>query len=407
MMGSTAPPQPSNAFELASQIGYEFFGEIGKTAFEEFELSFASKLHFRFVDLPDFRVWQNLNLYWDKSYLKNTLIAKFSKCLPDNFAIKVTSATAETMFGSTTPNGKKLIEPVFYGKEFCLMPELMSFLGVGESMRTKIPVFNEVLEGSLTTRTLLKFGEADESLVSLYQNGVGRLYFDGKTLSYYPQTCFIVGTRPLENNVFTYLDKSGFWSRFHTVQFRIDDTAARDYFTGSMKTFDESDIRVLKTMNEDLLKCRSGSISRPSDDLLLPILQRAYETAEKLTTKFPDLDLKDVVNNRIKGDVIREISAYRILVPYASDSDVQKWAMERIPHFLDFTANPIIAEDFTARTGRTSDECLTVLRELFKGEHTRKEILEVMMNQEGFKRDVVDRTLKKFSRLGQGIYKIG
>jgi len=387
------------ALELAGEIGYERYGDIGKSAFEELELCFASRIAPRFESSLRLRSYINLNFYWARGYFKNTIIEEFQECLPADFSNrKVTSATIQTMFGSINDAGTKLVPPLFWGYELCFMPELLAFLAASE-FKDKVNVFNEVLEGKETTRDLLKFGKAQQSLIDEYVGGKNGLYFDGRTLSYEPDVCFVVGTRPIENQIYTYLEQSGFWSRFHSIQFRITDSTARNIFTGAMTKNDvdvETLKKQLKAFNESLLAKRdtlSGDIP-DYDKLLLPILQKADEIGGKMCEKTPGLDLSAVLNVRIKGDITREVRACRILYPDSSDEELQKWIFGRLPHFFDFVANPIIAPSITVAKTRTIDACLQEVLRLTKGQPKhRDEILEAMQKQD-YSRPMVDRVLK-------------
>ena len=399
--GSATQNRPSNPFELAGKIGHDFCGSFGKTVFEEFELAFASQMSARFEGFKDFRVAQNLNLYWDKGYYKSLFCDKFRECLPKGCSIKVTSATQETMFGSINQTGTRLNEPLFYRKDFCFMPELLSFLQTGESFRNKVSDFNEVLERGEVTKTLLKFSSASQELIDKYKNGLDGLYFDGKTLRYYPDTCFIVGTHPVESTTFAILDTYGFWSRFHTIQARITDGMARDFATGSMKSFNETDIAELLRMNQDIHKSKLVPAEMPNEHLLQPVWNQADKYVEATMEKSKWMSYKEIFTQRIKGDVIREINAYRILCPGVSDETVEKWAYHRLTHFFDFVVSPIIAPSVVVVRQKTIDSCMKDVLALIKEKPKKREEIQETMQQQGYSRPMIDRVLELIKTQGQ------
>ena len=393
---------PTNPLELAKQIGYELYGEIGEMAFEELELCYASKLAPKFSKQPKMRSWTNLNFYWARGYFKNSTMDEFQECLPVALRKRnATSGTIETMFGSMPTSNDKIIPPLFHGYEICFMPELLAFLGTKEGLKEKVNVFNEVLEGNLTSRDLLKFGNATTEVIEKYKNGFEGLYFDGRTLKYYPNTCFVVGTRPLDNETYTYLETSGFWSRFHTIQFRITDRISKDIFTGSFYSETNTDINALKkqlkAFNEKLIAQRSKiSDALPNyENLMLPVLQEALKIGEKVIEKNPAIDNVSLFNARIKGDILREVKAYQILYPQASDLTVQNWIFTRLPHFFDFTSNPIIASDRTASAPNIEERCLQDILIFTKDVPKKRDEIQDNLQKQSYKRITIDRALEK------------
>jgi hypothetical protein len=397
----------SNPLELAKQIGYELFGDIGGKSFEELELCYASKLAPQFTDLPKMRPYTNLNLYWGRGYFKSTIMEDFQMCLPTVFATRsVTSATKETMFGSISDSGKALVKPLFNGYQMCFMSELLAFLGLGEGLREKVNVFNEALEGKIITRDLLKFGKAEPGLVQEYQNGKDGLFFDGRTLKYQPNTCFIVGTRPLDNRTYTYLEASGFWSRFHTIQFHVTDAMAKEIFTGSFRTHDTIDIDMfkaeLKKFNEDLLTKRESfpHKSPDYDKVMLPVLQEATKIGEKICEENPKMELSTLLHARIKGDITREANAYRILYSGKTDDEIQKWILERLPHFFEFASNPIISEEFTQVKIKNLESAYQKITETVRGQSMKRGAIVDKLQNQGFSKSTVDRALELITAKG-------
>jgi hypothetical protein len=80
--------------------------------------------------------------------------------------------------------------------------------------------------------------------------------------------------------------------------------------------------------------------------LLLGVLQEAYKFGEKLC-RGSELFVSGTLNPRIMGDIVREVNAYKILNQNASNEEVQIWAKERLPHFFDFVADPLIVPSIT------------------------------------------------------------
>ncbi len=385
-----------NPLELAGQIGYELYGDIGKIAFEELELCYAAKLSPKFDSPFRIRSYTNLNFYWARGYFKNSIMDVFQECLPSGFVNrKITSATLETMFGSINKDGNKIVPPIFLGYEMCFMPELMTFLG--DEMKKKVANFNEALEGAKTTRDTLKFGNVEQPLIEEYKNGKNGLFFDGRTLYYYPNTCFVVGTHPLDKPTYTYLEQSGFFSRFHTIQFAIGHTTARDVFTGALAP-PEVDVmklqRDLKNINETLFSKRTELSNKLPDyrTLLLEVLQKAYEVGKRLC-KDSGLFMPDTLNPRIMGDIVREVNAYRILNQNASNEEVQIWVKERLPHFFEFVADPIIAPSMTLGKQTLREACLKTVLEMTKAKPMQSKEIQSEL-KEDFSSTTVNRALE-------------
>jgi hypothetical protein len=380
------------AYDLASEIGYDFFGEIAQKAFEELELSYASKqILYRNSQV---RPWQNLQFYWLKSYLKSKITQVFSEATPQASWMRATATTSETFFGSINDAGTKLYEPLFLEKDFCVISELLTFLGSGGELKMKVPLLCEIMEGSETHRSLIKFVNASPKLIAAYK-GRSDISFDGKELIFKPSTCFIACTRPLDNKTFTYLDKSGFFSRLHTLQFRISEKQAEDLFKADIKDVDKAKLGQLQKMNSGF---QVKLVDKPSDAVLKPIFEKALDTAKEMSCKFDNLCLGDVLNLRIKGDIMREFSAYQYLEPQKSDREIAEWIMKRLPHFFEFAVNPIIAQEFTFRKERTLDVCIELIRLKWKGQNLKWiEILDAMQG-EGFSTITINRALKSFRK---------
>jgi len=397
-----------NPFELAGRIGelaLPAFSEISKPVLEEFELWFASKLPLspKFADAPEMRCVQHLNLYWRRGYLKGVLMNMFSHCLPDDTSTPQTSCTAEMFFGSINTRGDALAYPFFHKRDFCFVPELMALLGGGsDSLSDKVHIFNEVLECQQIQRSLIKFSNATADLRREYENGKDGITLKGNTLCYGANTAFAVATHPLDFKTFTQLNQAGFWDRFHTLQADIHDDLAIEIFTGSMNPTDEFFSKVadlipqLKIANEELWKKRPLTVKLPPyKSVMLPILIKAKEYAKKWSKEL-GASLGEIIRLRIRGDMTREVSAYKILNPEISDEDLIRWTVTRIPHFFEFALNPNIGSGSTLNVKRR-EECIQTIIQKFKGKRAeRREILDSMV-KEGYNESTIGRALHEIN----------
>lgn len=400
-----------NPLDMAGQIGYELYGEIGKTAFEELELAFASRLQPRFVNNPKLRTWQNVSFYWSKGYFKNTIMEDFQEVLPAELANrKIVSTSTEKMFGSITDDGNHLVRPLFYQQMVVFIPELLAFLGQGEQFRDKMNILNEALEGKEVKRDLIKFAKASDDLISKYEHGVEGLYFDGNTLSYTPNTCFCIGTRPLDGKTFAALEGSGFWNRFHTITFNITDKICSDIFTGSLTpNGEDSPItdqkQQLKSCNSSLMKQTLPNQCPDYESILKPVLQEADKVAATLCEKY-SMDKKDIGSPRVKGDIIREVNAYRILTQ-ASDDEIVKWAGKRLGHFFSFIAKPELASVQRVQYQTRLNSCLAEIKAAFSGQKgLPRETIICKMQEKAFSRATIDRALSTLVKADYGKYDV-
>jgi hypothetical protein len=405
-----------NPLELAKQIGYAHFDEIGSKAFEELELAFASLFAPRFKERSEIRAWQNLNFYWTKCYFKNSIMDVFTRCLPDAFNHrKITSASPEIMFGSMREDHTDIIKPMFYDFKLAFIPELLSFLGQGDTLRIKTDILNEVVEGQKVTRYLVKFGEASAELRAKYSNPDG-LFLTSTSLQYTPKTCFVIATRPLERKIFTYLNGSGFLSRFHTVQIRIPDEMVSRISTGSAWQNDIGEgsetsrkMYSLKLFNTEFMKyweAHLDLIHLPDyTNVWLPITQEADKMAKGYAEKL-DIPLRDIWNPRVTNEILREVNAFRMLYPETSDEQALRWCdTKRLRHFFDFIINPDIAQEVIVSTQNRVDLCYEAINATFKGRKgvARAEILTAMEGQ-GFRRPTIDRAKERLKKSEYGHY---
>jgi hypothetical protein len=393
----------TNPLDLAREIGNQIMGDIGAQAFEELELAYASRLQQRFIEIPEMRPWQNVCFYWKKSYLKNTLMDHFRNVLPDTFPNrKMQSTSTEKIFGSLKDDKTDIIRPLFYRQNMVFIEELTAFLGEGEALRERMNNMNEALEGHQVTRDILKFGNASQELIDRYNGGVDGLFFNGETLWYTPETCFCAGTRPVHPKTYATLEGSGFWSRFHVLQCVFTDAMARDLFTGSMRpTGEGSPVHLmkqeLKMFNTRLME-RKASLQRniPDETLLLPILQQAVRIAARYGHEL-SLDLADVTTMRVKGDIVREVNAYRILNPTATKYDIIMWTMSRLEHFFSFIVKPQL--DLTLEQKKLRplkvEYCQTAILATFRGQKcVERETVKNEMQKQGFPPATMDRALE-------------
>ena len=389
----------TNPLDVAREIGSRMYGDIGANAYEELELAFASSLQPRFAELKRFRTWQNLAFYWQPGFHKSTIMEDFKDVLPDVYScLKITGATTETMFGSIREDGKRLVYPMFVGHQMAYIPELMAFLGtVSRQDDARVSTFNEVLEGNEVTRHIIKFGNASQELIDEYCAGKDGLYFDGRSLRYTPNTCFVISTRPVDGKTFALLQNSGFWSRFHVIAPAISDSMAREIVTGSMnneRLVGVNDLRKeLKAFNTQLMQKPTSRDLPAYESFTLPIYQELDKLATAYCEKF-SVDYASLSPTRIGGDMFREANAYRILMS-SSSAQVLDWIKKRAGHFFQFTVNPQIASTTQVSHQYREDLCREAILASFGGqsEVERWRIVDVMQAQ-GFKAITVDRTLK-------------
>ena len=403
-----------SAFELASKIGEDWLGEIGRLGFEEIELSYASRKIGVFHDVPELRAWQNLLFYWLRSFFKSLMInVFFHRAIPPEspfFTVPInpdswvdtTSATTETMFGSISRDGERLIWPMFYKKAFVVISELTAFF-TPATRGEKAPMMNKAMEGEEVTRNLIKFGDASDELKKKYRRGYEGLCLRDGQLTYRPESCFICASHPLDNRTWTFLNNAPIFDRFHVLQINITQEMAKDIMKSEIKSPDAAMLAELRNLNSEL---RPKIVMKPSDAFMKPIIEKSFEVAEGLCEEFHKMEFLDIYNVRTLGNVIREVAAYRVLEPGRSDAEAEEWIIKRLPHFFEFITDPIIEGDRTTRIPKL-DRCrMAIIREFGGRTVERKEVQERMQSKYGFGKTTIDKVLREFDSPAYGKYTI-
>lgn len=353
-----------NSLQIAEEVGYSLAGNIGKKAFVELELAYATRLLPKFTDDPITRVNQNILLYWQYGYYKSTILKVFSQTIPEILkVVDITSMTLEKIFGSIDEKRKHIIDPAFTTDiHFVTISELTSLIGQREAMRQFANVMNIVLEGERVTRQILKlaYGEiGDEELKEHEARGVFYDRVRGE-LSYTPNICVLAATRPLDNRYFTYLAKSGHFSRYHVIQHNVTDKEASEHLHKDYK-LDRQTLDQLKEINLALSKIKVERMLRPSESLMKPIYDDLEALVKDEVKEKPDLTFAEVVNPRLKDDVIRELVAHAFLraASWNRFQDIEEleytqedvdFILERLYHFIEFAVNPIITAGYSRLT---------------------------------------------------------
>ena len=250
-------------------------------------------------------------------------------------------------------------------------------------------------------------------------DGKDGLILDGITLRYTSKTLFIVATHPLDIKTFSALNSFGFLSRFHVLQYNISEDIMRNIRTGaSVQEGTNPDLleeleAELKSENQKLWDARPKAVTLPDyKTILLPVFEQSERYIGKVVDKFDDEKgkdriLKELSHPRIRGNLTREIAAYRLLNNSSTAEDTILWTIQRLPHFYSFALQPIIDDNYVrAKEKRTVvEDCVNAVKTNFKGQVQRKKIEEAMENQ-GFKRDTIARALKAFKKTAHGIYEI-
>jgi hypothetical protein len=308
------PPKKQNdssadPISLAREIGQESVGHIGAKFFENIEISYICSYLKPLKEFPKFRLRQNLFPYWSKGLYKDLMWEMFRDyALPKNIAIAdITSATVETAFGSITEDNKKIAPPAFLGCRFTVITELMAFLRPND-MRLQIALLNKVGEGNTVSRWILKFNNADESLILKEEDVEKGLFFYGNHLQYTPATTLIVCSHILDPQTMTFLNNNAFLDRFRLLQDSMSDEQAKTLWgEGILLKFDMEKLKLLRELNEKLqvdLPARETELPAKYKDLCKKIMDFADETAKK-----NEVGIIDVFGSRKGGNILREAIA--------------------------------------------------------------------------------------------------
>jgi len=256
---------------------------------------------------------------------------------------------------------------------------------------------NIVLEGEKVTRQILKLGYgeiSEEELRRVKAKGVSHDHVKGE-LSYTPNVCVLAATRPLANRYFTYLNNSGHLSRYHVIQYRVTNGDASEHLHRDYK-IDTNALAQLKEVNIQLSNVKVSRMLRPSEVLMKPIYDDIEALVRDEIAERPHLKLADVINPRLKDDVIRELVAHAFLRTTFQngfrDIDELRYTQEdveftrnRLFHFVDFTLNPLIAANLThisgkkSKTHRVKEFILEFLKD--GKERSRQEIVNYVLSR--------------------------
>lgn len=388
-----------NPLDVARKLGYSIAGNIGERAFVELELAYATKLLPRFSDDPITRVVQNVLLYWQFAYYKSTILKVFSQTIPRTLkTIDITSMSLEKTFGSIDEKKKHIIDPAFTNDvHFIVISELTALLGQRDAMRQFSNVMNVVLEGEKVSRQILKLGYGEISEEELEEHEEKGVSYDPirAELSYIPNVCVLAATRPLDNRYFTYLNNSGHFSRYHVIQYHVSDEDASEHLHKDYK-IDQEALAQLTEINLQLREVQVDKMLRPSESLMKTVYDDIEALVRDEIAERPRLELADVINPRLKDDVIRELLAHAFLrtAPQNSFENIDElhytqedvdFVQNRLSHFADFTINPLIAEAFTPVSKRKPKiemcmeailGCLSDLRW-----HSPEEVISIVRSQ--------------------------
>lgn len=392
-------PEIADPLETARTAGSSLAGNIGEKAFIELELAYTTKLLPKFSDDPIIRVNQNILLYWQYGYYKSTILKVFSHTIPEVLKlVDITSMTLEKIFGSIDEKKSRVIEPAFTNDvHFVVVSELTALLGQRDAMKQFANTMNPVLENEKVHRQTLKlgYGQIDEAqLYELKAKGVEYNFVKGE-LSYSPNICVLAATRPLDNRYFTYLNKSGHFSRYHVIQHRVTEEEASEHLHKDYK-LDEKALDQLMQINLELSKIKVKRMLRPSESLMKPIYDDLEALVKDELTEKPNLKFAYVVNPRLKGDMIRELVSHAFLrtALFNGFRDIEElgytqedveFILKRLYHFAEFALNPIIVAGYSRLTkGSKRDKVKTcILAYLSDGAERHKD--EIMKAVEPLK----------------------
>jgi hypothetical protein len=398
-----------NPLEIARRLGASIGGELGERAFQELELAFVNAVLPKFFNNPLIRMRQHILLYWHQSYHKSTLINEFSKCIPDDIPqTNITSNTHETLFGSI--NEKNEINyPLFTNVRIVKISELSTFV-TGRHCGEIVNSMNKILEGERVERQLLKLSRkqiTDEEVNNIIDRGINYDPLKGE-LSYAPDVAVFAGSRPLDNRTFTHLKSSVYFYRHHIIQKQLTDREVEKYLKKNY-TPDQSLYTPLKTLNEKIASAKIKRIDTPNDEISTYLMEDLINVA-KDNLPHRNYGLSEIVDLRVKGDVIRELAAYSTILTLTQNEfksiDIVEYPQEAVDfiaddleHFIEARLNPLFTEDLTKIAvvkHKASDYAkIAVLELLNEGTMTsRKEIDAKLLPNSDFSKATLSSTLK-------------
>ena len=400
--------------QIAGTLGFSLGGELGKRAFEEFELSYVNTILPKFSNNQLIRMRQHILLYWSQSYHKSTLINEFTKVIPDDIrTVSITSNSPETLFG-TINDSNQIIYPLFASAKIALITELTTFVN-GKNSGEIVNSMNKVLEGERVERQLLKLGRrqvGEEEFDKARKMGV---LYDSETsqLVHTPDVTIFAASRPLDNRTYTYLLTSGYLYRHHILQKEITDAEAKAYLK---KTYNPEIAlyKQLKDLNVKIQAAKINNIETPNETITTEIMDTLFDVVED---HFPSKQsrLASIVDIRTKGDIFREIAAHATIRTLTENGfkDIDKveytredidFIKDNIEHFVEAKINPLFTLDFSkpvATHQRPIEQVETlILEHLADGnERSRREIDAYVEPRNNACTATVSNALKK---LGQG-----
>jgi hypothetical protein len=217
---------------------------------------------------------------------------------------------------------------------------------------------NKILENEEVQRQLLKLGRRDLSPEERKQAQARGVHYDPlrAQLAYNPNVTVFAASRPLDNRTYTYLKKSGMLYRFHILQREIGDAEAREFFVRNYKPDTELYDQLLE-LNTKLLTIAVKDVKLPSQEVMNDIFLCLDEVVQE-ETHGRNVRLAEVIDIRVKGDILRELAAAATLRIVAEngfndidhlkyDSKDVDFIKSDIGHFVEARLYPLFAEEWS------------------------------------------------------------
>jgi len=400
----------SNPLIVAERLGASIGGKLGEIAFQEMELSYVSSTLPHFSENPLIRMRQHLDLYWDASYLKTTLVDEFCKCLPSTIPIlNITSNSPEMLFGSIN-DSDMIVYPAFLNVRIAKITELASFVS-GRNMQDIVNTMNKIMEGEWVTRQLLKFGRRELSEAEIQKAEAKGIVYDPERaqLSYQPSTTIFACSRPLDNRTYTHLKTSGHLYRYHVIQKEITDEEAKQYLT----SYHKPDITLyakLRQINEKINALSIKAIDLPDQHITDDIFGHLFSFVEN-EVQDRNVRLATILDLRTKGDILRELAAVAVIrTIHENDfNDIEKIEYDAkdvdfikadIGHFVEAKIHPLFVEDFS-KPNPLKQRQMRPVKELIQSflldgnERTRQEIVTYVLSKMTVSLATIDNALKE------------